>query len=341
MTWSIRLKPGEHTVTAQYTETVLEAALREGLIIPHGCRTGACGSCKGRITEGLVDYGSYQAQTLTESEKNEGYALLCCAKPLSDLHVECQELRKNNGIEIKTLPARIQSLRRLADDVMFMSLKLPASEQFAFKAGQYIDILLKEGNRRSFSVANSPLNSEFLELHIREIKGGLFTSQVFHDMKEKTILRIQGPLGTFHFHDENEKPAIFMAGGTGFAPIKSIIEDILEREVSREMVLYWGTRSLEDLYMPDLPLSWQRKHPNFKFIPVLSQPHPSETWSGRTGYVHQAILDDFSDLSGYQVYACGSPQMINSGHKAFLERGLSPNEYYTDAFIFQSNPALP
>ncbi len=338
MTWSINLNPGEHAVTAQNSETVLEAALREGFIIPHGCRSGACGSCKGQILEGLVDFGPYQSSALTEEEKSEGYALLCCAKPLSNLNVQCQELRKSNGVEIKTLPARVQSLKRLADDVMIMSLKLPAGEPFAFEPGQYIDILLKEGMHRSFSLANTPSTSEFLELHIRGVTGGQFTSQVFNEMKEKTILRIRGPLGTFHFHEENNKPVIFMAGGTGFAPIKSIIESNLSRRINHEMVLYWGTRSLKDLYMPHLPSAWQTENPNFTFIPVLSQPQPSDSWHGRIGYVHQAIIDDFSDLSRYQVYACGSPEMIDTGRTAFISQGLDPEEYYTDSFIYQSNP---
>ncbi|MDE3208817.1 MAG: CDP-6-deoxy-delta-3,4-glucoseen reductase, partial [Pseudomonadota bacterium] len=302
-----------------------------------GCRTGACGSCKGRILEGLIDFGPYQEQTLTEAERRQGFALFCCAKPLSNLLIECQDLKKSNGAEVKTLPARVQSLELLNEDVMLMTLKLPANENFTFQAGQYIDILLKDGLRRSFSLANPPANNSFLELHIRKVDGGLFTSQVFNELKEKTILRIQGPLGTFCLQPEQEKPIIFMAGGTGFAPIKSIIEHHIKQEQShRPLMLYWGARSLNGLYLKDLALSWQQEYPFFTFTPVLSQPQPEDHWTGRTGYVHQAILDDFSDLSSYQIYACGSPEMIQSGQDTFIQQGLHPENYFTDAFLFQA-----
>lgn len=340
MTFQITIKPSGHVYTAQEDETVLEAALREGFALPYGCRNGACGSCKGKLLEGSVDYGEYQSTALTEEEKNAGFALFCSARPQSDLIIECREVGAARDIQIKTLPCRVQKLERVSDDVMILYLKLPANERLQFLAGQYIDILMKDGKRRSFSLANAPHRDEFLELHIRHFPGGRFSDMVFNEMKEKAILRFEGPLGTFFLREDSDKPIIFMAGGTGFAPCKGILEHIFEKGSDRQMVLYWGVRSLKDLYMAQLAGDWQRDHSNFTFIPVLSAPLPEDQWQGRTGYVHNAIAEDFKDMSGYQVYACGSPAMVEAGHKAFLQLGLPDEEFYSDAFILSRDATV-
>lgn len=338
---SITFKPSGHQVTVEAGETVLEATLRQGLSIPYGCRNGACGSCKGKVLEGQVDYGTYQAGTLTEAEKAAGYALFCCARPLGDLVLESREVRAAGDIQVKTLPARVQAMDKVSHDVIVLSLKLPATERLQFLAGQYIDVLLRDGKRRSFSLANAPHDDAFLQLHIRHVPGGLFTDQVFNSMKEKTILRIRGPLGSFYLREESDKPIIFMAGGTGFAPIKGIIEHAFQMGVQRQMVLYWGCRSQADLYLPELPHQWQEAHRNFTFIPVLSNPQPDDNWTGRTGYVHEAILADFQDLSGYQVYASGSPQMVDAGRNSFTARGLPAEEFFADSFTYAVDPMPP
>jgi CDP-4-dehydro-6-deoxyglucose reductase len=236
---------------------------------------------------------------------------------------------------VKTLPCRVERMDKLADDVMALWLKLPSNERLQFLPGQYIDFLLKDGKKRSFSLANAPEDDALLELHIRHVPGGAFTDHVFNAMKPKDIMRINGPLGSF-FLRESDKPIIFLAGGTGFAPIKSLLTHAFNQRIDRQMVLYWGAKTRADLYQGDLPASWQAAHEHFSFIPVLSEPQPEDGWQGRTGWVHQAVLADFADLSGYQVYACGAPPMIEAARKDFMARGLPESEFYSDAFAYQS-----
>jgi CDP-4-dehydro-6-deoxyglucose reductase len=306
--------------------------------LPYGCRNGACGTCKGDIIEGRVDYGHHQPETLTAEEKAAGKALFCCAHPLSNLVIAAREVRLAGEIHVRTLPCRVQKLEKVAPDVVVMSLKLPTNERLQFMAGQYIDFLLKDGKRRSFSMANAPHDDEFLQLHVRHIPGGNFSKFVFTEMKEKAILRFEGPLGTFFLREDSDKPMILMAGGTGFAPIKAIIEHAFHKKLDRTMILYWGARTGDGIYLPELPARWQAENPKFTYIPVLSEPLPEDHWPGRTGLVHQAILDDFDDLSGWQVYACGAPAMCEAAHGAFTrERGLPETEFYSDAFTFSAD----
>ena len=332
--YQITLTPSGNTFRVAGDETVLDAALRQGIGLPYGCRNGACGSCKGSIVSGDFDYGSYQTRTLTDEEKSQGKALFCVGKPCSDMTLNIKEIGGAGDIQIRTLPCRVEKKEMVAPDVAILSLKLPAQERLQFMAGQYLDILLKDGKRRSFSMANAPHSDQFVELHIRLIPGGEFTNFVFNEMRDRAILRFEGPLGTFFLREDSDKPIIFMAGGTGFAPIKAVIEHALYTHIDREMVLYWGCRSLQDMYLPQLPAQWQREHPNFTFIPVLSEPKPEDNWLGRTGFVHQAIVNDFPSLGGYQVYACGAPIMTELGQKAFVAHGLPEDEFFADSFTY-------
>lgn len=332
--YQITLTPSGHTFRVAADETVLDAALRQGIGLPYGCRNGACGSCKGTIVSGDFDFGAHQARTLTEEEKAQGKALFCVGKPRSDMTLHVKEIGGTGDIQIRTLPCRVEKKELVAPDVAILSLKLPAQERLQFVAGQYLDILLKDGKRRSFSMANAPHNDQYVELHMRLVPGGQFTNYVFNEMRDRAILRFEGPLGTFFLREDSDKPVIFMAGGTGFAPIKAVIEHALFTHIDREMVLYWGCRSLQDLYMPKLPAQWQSEHPNFTFVPVLSEPKPEDNWHGRTGFVHQAIADDFESLAGYQIYACGAPVMIELGKKAFAAKGLPEDEFFADSFTY-------
>jgi CDP-4-dehydro-6-deoxyglucose reductase len=321
-------------------ESVLAAALRQGVRLPYGCKNGACGSCKGKIVTGSVDYGHYHARVLTEAERAHGKALFCQAKPLADLVIECRTIGAAKDIAVRMLPCRVQKLERVADDVMIVLLKLPANERLQFLAGQYIDFLLKGGERRSFSMANPPHADEFIELHIRHVAGGSFTDHVFGKMKEREILRLEGPLGSFFLREESAKPIVFVASGTGFAPIKAILESAFQRNVVRPMVLYWGCRRPKDLYLNALPEKWAREHAHFRYVPVISDALPEDAWSGRTGFVHRAVLDDFADLSGYQVYACGVPVMVDSAKRDFTTlRALPEDEFYADSFTTQADLA--
>ncbi len=334
MSFKVTIQPSGHTYTVAADETVLGAAIEAGFNLPYGCRNGACGACKGTVLEGNVDHGQYQAHALSAQEVTEGKTLFCCAKPQTDLVIECREVGLNTGIQPRVLPCRVERKVQLAPDVIAMYLKLPANERLQFLPGQYVEFLMKDGGRRAFSLANAPYNDQTLELHLRLIPGGKFTEYVFNEMPEKAILRFEGPFGTFTLREESTKPIIFVAGGTGFAPIKGIIEHALHHGCKREMVLYWGALAKQDLYLPELPQQWAAQHPNLTFVPVLSDPKPEDAWAGRTGLVHQAVLADYPDLSAYQVYCCGAPAMVEAAHADFTAHGLPGDEFFSDAFTF-------
>ena len=339
MTLQITIRNTGHRFSAQEGESILQAALREGLVLPYGCRDGACGTCKGKLIEGSIDYGHYSPKALPDSERERGSVLFCQAKPLSDVVIEAREVRKAGDIPIRMLPCRVQRIDRPTADVAILYLKLPANERLQFLAGQYLDILLRDGTRRSFSMANAPHDDEFLQLHVRHVPGGAYTDHVFTKMKERDILRFEGPLGTF-FLRESEKPIVFVASGTGFAPIKSIIESALAKGIARPMTLYWGCRTLKDLYLHELPARWAQERANFRYIPVLSDALPEDSWTGRTGFVHRAVMEDFPDLSGMQVYACGVPVMVDAARQDFtLQCGLPENEFYADSFTTAADKA--
>jgi CDP-4-dehydro-6-deoxyglucose reductase len=322
MPHKVTVQPSGHTFTVPDGETILQAALDEGFHLPYGCRDGACGSCKGKMIAGEIDYGRYHSSALSDDERAAGYALFCQARPHTDVVIEARAIGAVKDIVVKKLPCRVHRIERPTDDVAILHLKLPASERLQFLAGQYIDFLLKDGARRSFSMANPPHDDEFLQLHIRHVSGGGFTDHVFGTMKERDILRFEGPLGSF-FLQESDKPIIFVASGTGFAPIKAIIEDALHKDNQRSMVLYWA-------------------HSNFRFVPVISDALPDDAWTGRAGFVHRAVMEDYADLSGHQVYACGVPVMVEAARHDFVhERGLPVDEFYADSFTTQADLAAP
>jgi CDP-4-dehydro-6-deoxyglucose reductase, E3 len=334
---SVTIEPSGHQIQVEEGEAVLAAALRQGFVLPYGCRNGACGSCKGRIVSGTVDYGVYQPKALTDEEKAQGKALFCQAKPLTDLVIEARTVGAVKGIEVKMLPCRVQKMERLADDVMALQLKLPANERLAYLAGQYLEFLLKDGSRRSFSMATAPHAAELLELHVRHVAGGQFTDHVFAKMKERDILRFEGPLGTFFLREESAKPIVLVASGTGFAPIKAIIEEALHKGIARPMTLYWGGRRPKDLYMNALAQGWAHEG-KLTYVPVISDALPEDCWAGRTGFVHRAVMEDFQDLSGHQVYACGVPAMVDAARRDFVAQCRLPeDEFYADSFTTQAD----
>lgn len=338
MTRQITIQPSGHVFHAEDGETVLEAALREGYMLPYGCRNGACGSCKGKVITGAVDHGKSQDAVLPSADRALGMALFCQAKPLADLVIECREIGTVKDIPVKTLPCRVQTLERVAPDVMRIRLRLPAAERLQFLAGQYIDILLKDGTRRSLSMANPPHDDDLLELHLRDY-GGAFSTHVFTRMKEKDILRFEGPLGTFYLREDSDKPVVLVAGGTGFAPIKAIIEHAIHNNIRRPMVLYRGARHASDLYLNELPEQWQRDH-GVTYIPVLSDATVEDRWTGRRGLVHHAVMEDLPDLSGHEVYVCGAPAMVDTARRDFVARcSLPESAFYADSFTPATSPA--
>ena len=282
MTHKIRIQSSGHEFTANDKETVLAAALRQGVTLAYSCRNGDCGTCKGKLISGKIDYGRYEAKAMSDEERAAGAALFCQAVPLSDLVIDAREISAAEGIPIRIMPCRVMKLDRLAHDVMQLSLKLAEGQRLQFLAGQYIDILLSGNQRRSFSLATAPHADELLQLHIRHVPGGLFSGQVFTTMKERDLLRFQGPLGTFFLREDSDRPVILVAGGTGFAPIKSILDHAFAQGTTRPLHLYWGVRAQRDLYLHDLPQAWAREHANFHYTPVLSEPLSEDHWSGRT-----------------------------------------------------------
>lgn len=340
MTFKVRLQPGGLEFHAAPEETVLDAALRQGVALPYGCRNGACGSCKAKLVTGHIDYGRFGSEllhtTLSEVERQAGYALLCQARALCGLTLEARTVNAASGIQPRILPCRVAHLERLTEDVMRVQLKLPSTERLQFLAGQYLDFLLPEGRRRSFSIANAPHADEFIELHIKLVEGGRFTGDVFSSLKEKVLLRFEGPLGNFYLRKNSTRPVIFLAGGTGFGPIKGMIENALAEGITRPMHLYWSARAQRDLYLDALPRAWQAQHGHFHYTPVLSQ--PQDPWPGKTGYAATAVMENFPDLSGYEVYASGPPAMVRDAQASLLKQGLALDNFYSDPFEFNENP---
>ena len=329
--FDVTLDPGGPAFLAGPDESVLDAALRQGVLLPYGCRNGACGACRGRILSGQVHHADgVEMRGLTGREIRAGWTLLCQARAASDLRVAAQADGAGSGV--RTLPARVASKARLAHDVMELRLELPPTERLQYRAGQYIDILLRDGRRRAFSLANCPADDEVLVLHIRHVPGGSFSGQVFDTLGTRSLLRLQGPLGNFYLRTDSELPVVFLAGGTGFAPIKAIIENALLAPMEREMHLYWGVRSERDLYLPELPREWARAHPGLRYVPVLSEPEPG--WRGRAGLVHEAVLADFPDLAGHEVYASGPPPMVMAARELFPDRGLVLERLFFDSFDY-------
>jgi CDP-4-dehydro-6-deoxyglucose reductase, E3 len=331
----VTVHPLLQQLTVRDGETILEAGLREGLALPYECRNGGCGVCMCTVLQGSVDHGPCQPNVLTDAMRTQGQALMCCAKPLGDLEIELAAGGAVARLPVAEHVARVDRIEHLTYDLVRLRLSLPDSNRIEFKAGQYINVLLDDGQRRAFSFANPPQRNDHIELHVRRIPGGRFTGHVFTRMKVGDTLRFEGPLGDFTLR-ESEHPILFVAGATGFAPVKSILEDAFARGLARPMWLYWGVRKRADLYALDLADGWQRDHANFHFVPVLS--HTGDEWPGRSGLVHTAMLADFPDLRGFEVYVCGSVNMVRSAVPAFMAKGLDEGLCFTDAFTPSTPP---
>lgn len=339
MSYQVTIQTSGHHFEVEENEFILDAALRQGIAFPYGCRSGSCGTCLGQIISGEIEYPDGLPITIMEHEHKKGRAVFCTSIAKSDLLLDVKEVTSSTEIEIKTLPVRVTSLRKLSHDVMEMTLQLPGSERLAFRAGQYIEFLLKGNKRRAFSLANSPTADESLELHIRHVPCGYFTDHVFNQMKEKALLRIEGPHGCFFIREinkgESPRPLILIAGGTGFAPIKSMLEQLIEEADTRTVYFYWGVRQSDDLYRDDLPKKWAFQHENISYIPVLSDlDDAAANENYRTGFVHDAVLSDFDDLSGFDVYMAGPPPMINAAKTGFTNQGLPEDQLFFDSFEF-------
>ena len=353
---NVRIEPHGRTLRVAAGQPVLEAALAAGLNLPHSCKSGHCGSCRARLLAGEIRYPGTRPLGLSAEEERGGQVLLCQARALTDLTVEARLIASVADVEIKTLPCRIAVLTPLAPDVMQLLLRLPAVEPLRFQPGQYLDVLLAGGRRRSFSIASPPHDSSLLELHVRRVSGGGFTERLFaaavpaqtagaadvvpDNMPTATaplgvgsLLRIEGPIGQFVYRDE-PRPALMVAGGTGFAPLKSMLRHALERGPERVIHLYWGARHVRDVYEESLVLGWTRRYPQLTFTAVLSEASPAKGAHHRRGWVHEAVLADYPDLSGFDVYAAGPPAMIEAIRSTFPRHGLTPERLHFDSFDY-------
>lgn len=339
--FQITVQPSGRAFETQAGESILAAAIRSGVGMPYGCKDGACGSCKCKKLSGSVAHGEHQHKALSAEEEAAGYVLTCCARPLTDVVLESRQVTDESSYPIKKLPVRVSTLTRASHDVMQVRLQLPAADTFRYHAGQYIEFILRDGSRRAYSMANAPHTQEAapgMDLHIRHMPGGRFTDHVFGAMKEKEILRIEGPFGSFFLREDSDKPLVFLASGTGFAPIKALIEHMQHKGITRPVTLYWGGRRPADLYMDAWIRDRLAEMPHLRYVPVVSDALPEDGWTGRTGFVHRAVMEDFADLSGHQVYACGAPIVVDSARAAYsAERGLPPDEFYADAFTSEAD----
>lgn len=335
MTFQITVQPSGRSFVANADETLLTAGIRQGIGLPYGCKDGACGSCKCKKLSGQVTHSAYQPKALSDEELAAGYVLTCCASANSDVVLESRQVTDESAYLIKKLPVRVSALERASADVMVVTLQLPANDSFKYHAGQYVEFLLRDGSRRSYSMASAPhlqADKPMMELHIRHMPGGKFTDHVFGGMKEKEILRIEGPYGSFFLREDSDKPIVLLASGTGFAPIKAILQHMQHQGITRPVTLYWGGRRPADLYQSGWLQAQYAAMPHLRYVPVVSDAQPEDQWTGRTGFVHQAVLQDTPDLSGHQVYACGAPVVVASAQRDYIAAGLPADEFYADAF---------
>jgi CDP-4-dehydro-6-deoxyglucose reductase, E3 len=317
--------------SAERDQSVLDAALAAGLNLPHSCKSGNCSSCRARLIAGQIEYPFGKPLGLSDAETAAGFILMCQARARADLTIETLEIHPAHEITIRRLPCRIERAVPLSHDVMAVFLRLPAAEEFPFQAGQYIDVMLDGGRRRSFSIASPPHASPPLELHVRRVAGGEFTERLFEGQPRNTLLTVEGPLGQFTYRQSDAK-ILMVGGGTGFAPLLCILRHVIENDIPRDITLYWGVRSERDLYAQDLLASLAKRSAGFRHLAVLSE--ATANWHGRRGFVHHAVLEDHSALEGYDIYASGPPAMIEAVRSEFAKYGADPSRLYFDSFDY-------
>jgi CDP-4-dehydro-6-deoxyglucose reductase len=331
--FEVRIAPHGKVVRVKAAQSILDAALDAGLNLPHSCKSGHCSSCRARLLTGRIHYPHGTPLGLTAEEARSGDVLLCQARALSDLAVDVRLVAAVADVEIKTLPCRIARLHHLAPDVMQVFLRLPSVESLAFQAGQYLDVLLEDGARRSFSIASPPHDADLIELHARYVPGGGFTERLFKELRPGALLRIEGPIGQFVYR-AGTRPLMLIAGGTGFAPLKSMLRHVLEHGINRQIHLYWGARRAQDLYEEALVLEWARKFPQLQFSGVLSEAGELEAGARQLGWVHEAVLARHPDLGLFDIYAAGPPALIEVIRATFPQAGALAQALFFDSFDY-------
>lgn len=338
MPYTVTIHPSEHQFEVEEGETILDAAMRQNIDLPYGCRGGVCGCCAGFIVRGEVYYDEEPIALDDEMISNK-QALFCIAKTKSDLEISIEEISQLSQIQIKQLGCHVSSKNKLCHDVISLQLTLDNNERLQYLAGQYIEFILDDGKRRAFSLASAPHKDDRLELHIRHVDGGIFTDFLFEKMPENSSLKIQGPLGNFYLREQKNRPIIMMGGGTGFGPLKAMIEHIEFVNFKQKIHLFMGVRALRDLYMDEMVKKWISKNPNLLFTPVLSEPLDEDNWTGQTGFVHETVARQFADLSSFDIYMSGPPPMVNAAVDLFTRQGASKDNMYSDAFEYSADAA--
>lgn len=343
MSFKVTLEPSGHSFEVSAEQKILDAGLEAGLSMPFSCRVGMCRACRGIIAEGVVDFGDVHPSYFSQADRDRGLAFLCQARARSDLRIQVKELDGLAGVTVRKVPCRVSRIERPAPDVSILHLRLPLNENMKFVAGQHIEFLFPDEIRRSYSIATKPEVAGVIaiELHIRHLPGGWFAETVLAKLKERDLLKFEGPLGSFSLRDDTAKPIVMLAGGTGFAPLKAMCEWAFERGINkrRPITLFWGARTRQDLYLADLPQAWAQAHPDFTYVPVLSEPTQACAWEGRQGLVHRVAMDMIGDMSGAEVYVCGAPAMVEAARRDFAENGLPEDAFFADSFLTQADLA--
>ena len=326
MTFTVSIDQSDITFGCETGETVLDAAERAGYSLPYSCRKGVCSSCEGSLRDGVVRIGA------GEVAAPKADVLFCQAKPLSDILIDPKRIERHDPQARKRIGASVYRITRPVDDVAILQLRFPAGVRARFKAGQYLRIAMPDGDTRNFSMANPPHQGDGAQLHIRRVPGGRFSEGVLATLQPGDQLEVELPYGDFYLRTGSDRPIVCLATSTGFAPLKSMIEDLIKRGNKRPVQLYWGGRRRQDLYLAELAAKWAARVAWFAVTPVLSE--PDADWQGATGLVHRAVLKDCSDLSGAQVYACGNPLMIRHARRDFETSARLPaDQFFADPFV--------
>lgn len=339
--YTVTLLPSGRQIGCDSEQSILRHALNQGVALPFSCLSGVCRTCRGQVLEGRVDVGQVHPNYLNDQDRACGFVHLCQARAQSDCSIQVKEVDTSLLHARRALPGRVLEMHRLAPDVMRVLIGLPANEPLRFHAGQYLQLSVAGGEPRFYSIANTPLieGVRQIELHIRHMPGGVFTDHVFSAMKPRSLVRIEGPIGHFYLREDSDAPIILLASGTGFGPIKAIVEYALAQGSTRPMHLYWGGRLRQDLYLHELAEGWAAEHAHIRYTPVLSQPTAECAWFGAEGFVHRAVLADYPDLSGHQVYACGAPIVIESARRDYQLAGLPEGAFHADSFVTHADTA--
>lgn len=338
---TVTLLPSGRQITCDSEQSILRQALNQGVSLPFSCLSGVCRTCRGRVVDGQVDVGEVHPNYLNDNDRAAGFVHLCQARATADCQIQIHEVDTSQLHDSRSLPGRVMATQRLAPDVMRLQIGLPPNEPLRFHAGQYVSLSIAGGERRFYSIATAPTieGVRQFELHIRHLPGGVFTDHLFNAMRPRSLARIEGPIGHFYLREDSDKPIILLASGTGFGPIKAIVEYALAQASTRPMHLYWGGRLRRDLYLHELAEGWATAHPHIRYTPVLSQPGEECAWAGREGFVHLAVLEDYPDLAAHQVYACGAPVVVESARRDYVAAGLPEQEFHADSFVTLADTA--